>query len=72
MSSCDDCKYGIKNVGLDVPCPPCERNSAFEPVNAEIKLRLFIEAEADALDDAGMSHEADRFREFLSNLDSST
>lgn len=72
MSKCDDCRWGIKNVGLDVPCPPCKNNDAFEPAGLFVKVREFIETEADALEDAGMSVDADRFREFLKSLDPCT
>ena len=69
MSKCDKCRWGIANVGLDVQCPPCHAYDGFEPVDMMQKVKDFLEAEADALDECGMNHDADKFREFLATLD---
>lgn len=66
---CDDCRWGIENGGADIDCPPCKNFDGFEPIGMFPKVKEFLEAEACALDDAGMSHDADRFREFLATLD---
>ena len=65
---CDACEYGIKNIGMDVECPPCKHFDGFVPVNLEKRLRKFIETEADALEESGFSADAERFREFIADL----
>ena len=47
-----------------------DAGQTWHAINARSAMRKFIDDEADSLEEQGYSADAERFREFLANLDS--